>query len=118
MKSARERYRYRVQRVRRKIFGTPDRPRLCVHRSLKHFYVQIVDDTRGHTLVSVSTISPEFRNQKVVPNMAAAKKLGRAIAQKAKEKGIGEVVWDRHGRLYHGRVRAMAESAREGGLRF
>jgi len=106
-------------RVRKKVKGTPERPRLCVYRSLKHIYAQIIDDTRGHTLVAASTLDPALRSQ--LPrtgNKEAARAVGRLLAQRALEKGITQVVFDRGGYLYHGRVQALAEGAREGGLKF
>ncbi|MGB3941909.1 MAG: 50S ribosomal protein L18 [Candidatus Manganitrophaceae bacterium] len=111
---ARER---RHQRVRRKIFGTPERPRLSVYRSVGQIYAQIIDDLSGRTLVAASTLS---KGAKIEPggNMSAAKSLGMRLAALAKEKNITKVVFDRGGYLYHGRVKALAESAREGGLIF
>ncbi len=107
-------------RVRRKISGTAERPRLSVYRSLKHIHAQIIDDTVGHTLVSASSTEPELKA--VLPNgggnKEAAKQVGLIIAQRAKEKGITSVVFDRGGNIYHGRIAALAEGAREGGLEF
>lgn len=97
--------------------GTPDRPRLAVFRSLKHIYAQIIDDARGVTLVAASTLEPEFRGRSG-GNVAAAREIGRLIAERAKQKGITRVVFDRGGYLYHGRVRSLAEAAREAGLEF
>ncbi|WP_027718580.1 50S ribosomal protein L18 [Desulfovirgula thermocuniculi] len=106
-------------RVRKKVFGTAERPRLNVFRSLKHIYAQIIDDERGVTLVSASTLSPELRGQlKTGGNVEAAAAVGRLVAQKALERGIKKVVFDRGGYLYHGRVKALAEAAREAGLEF
>ena len=106
-------------RVRKKIFGTAERPRLCVYRSLKNIYAQIIDDEKGETLLSSSTLSPEIRSQiSYRGNIAAAKLVGEQIARKAIEKGITSVVFDRGGNIYHGRVKALAESAREAGLKF
>jgi len=105
--------------VRKKVFGTPERPRLSVYRSLKHMYAQIIDDTRGHTLVSASTLDPELRGKLAqTGNVEAAREVGRVLAQRAKSAGIEKVVFDRGGNLYHGRVAALAEGAREGGLDF
>jgi len=105
--------------VRKKVRGTEERPRLNVYRSLKHMYAQIIVDTRGETLVSASTLSRELRGKlKSTGNVEAAKEVGRLIAKKALEKGIKKVVFDRNGFLYHGRVKAVAEGAREGGLEF
>jgi len=109
----------RKLRIRKKISGTPERPRLCVYRSLKHMYAQIIDDTIGHTLVAASTLDKELREKlKSTGNVEAAKEVGRLIAKRALEKGIKKVVFDRNGFLYHGRVKAVAEGAREMGLEF
>ena len=109
----------RKRRARKKIFGTPERPRLNVYRSLKHIYAQIIDDTTGRTLVAASTLSKELRDSlSYGGNVAAAEKVGELIARKALEKGIKKVVFDRGGFAYHGRVKALAEKAREGGLEF
>lgn len=106
--------------MRTKVLGTRDRPRLSVYRSLSHIYAQIIDDTTGKTLVSVSTLSKDLRNQLsgVKGRIEAGKLIGRLAAQKALEKNIKQVVFDRGGFLYHGRVRALADGAREGGLKF
>ncbi|MEW6045713.1 MAG: 50S ribosomal protein L18 [Bacillota bacterium] len=113
---ARER---RHRRVRKKVFGTPERPRLSVHRSLKHMYAQIIDDTRGQTLAFVSTLDPALRGKlKKTGDKEAAKAVGLELARRAKEQGVTRVVFDRGGFLYHGRVAAVAEGAREGGLEF
>ncbi|KPJ60951.1 MAG: 50S ribosomal protein L18 [Latescibacteria bacterium DG_63] len=109
----------RHQRVRRRISGIPERPRLCVFRSLKHIFAQLIDDCAGRTLVSASTLSKEVResvSQK--PRIEASKVVGVLLAEKAKAKGIATVTFDRGGYLYHGRVKALAEGAREGGLKF
>ena len=112
----------RHRRVRGKVDGTPRRPRLAVHRSLQHIYAQVIDDTLGHTLAAASTNEPAFREQvnETVKggNVAGAKLLGTLLAARAKEKGVTTVVFDRGGYLYHGRVKALAEGAREGGLEF
>lgn len=107
------------KRIRRKISGTPDRPRLCVYRSLKHFHAQVVDDLQGRVLISASTNDKELR-PKIGNggNIAAAKELGRVLAERALEKGIKAVVMDRGGYPYHGRVMAFAQAAREAGLQF
>lgn len=106
-------------RVRKKITGTPERPRLNVFRSLKNIYVQVIDDTTGTTLVSASTIDEAVKGKIAYGgNKEAAKEVGKLIAQKAIEKGIKQVVFDRGGYLYHGRVAELAEGAREGGLEF
>jgi large subunit ribosomal protein L18 len=109
----------RKKRVRSHMKGTPERPRLNVFRSLKHIYVQAIEDTTGKTLVSASTTSPELKGSLRYPgNIEAAKKVGELIAKKCLEKGIQKVVFDRCGYLYHGRVKALAEAARAGGLIF
>ncbi|MDN5293875.1 MAG: large subunit ribosomal protein [Eubacteriales bacterium] len=109
----------RHRRVRKKIFGTPERPRLTVYKSLKHIYAQIIDDTKGHTLVAASTLEPELRNSlKSHKDMEAARRVGELIAKKALAKGIDKVVFDRSGYIYHGRVKALADAAREAGLKF
>jgi large subunit ribosomal protein L18 len=109
----------RKKRVRSRIEGTVERPRLNVFRSLKHIYAQAIVDTTGRTLVSASTLSLELReNLKKTGNVEAAKKVGELIAKKCLEKGIQKVVFDRNGYLYHGRVKALAEAARASGLNF
>jgi large subunit ribosomal protein L18 len=109
----------RKKRVRSRIQGTVDRPRLNVFRSLNHIYAQAVVDTTGQTLASASTLSSELRgNLKSPGNVEAAKKVGELIAKKCLEKGIQKVVFDRSGYLYHGRIKALAEAARTGGLSF
>jgi len=119
---ANQRYQARKKRqvrVRRKVVGSVERPRLCVFRSAKHIYAQIIEDTDGKTLVAVSTISKDIaEGQKYSGNVEAAKAVGTAIAKKALEKNIKQVVFDRNGFLYHGRVKALAEAAREAGLAF
>jgi large subunit ribosomal protein L18 len=107
------------KRIREKISGRPDRPRLCIFRSLKYIYAQIVDDSQGKTLVAASTAEKDVRGQlKQGGNIQASKLVGKAIAERAKAKGIKTVVFDRGGYLYHGRVKAVAEAARESGLEF
>lgn len=109
----------RRARIRRKVTGTSDRPRLTVYKSLKHMYAQLVDDVAGKTLVSVGTTSKALKDEvKESDKTAAAKKVGEAIARAAKEKGIEQVVFDRNGFDYHGRVEAVAAAAREAGLKF
>jgi len=109
----------RQKRVRKKIKGSPQRPRLCVFRSARHIYAQVIDDVNGRTLVSTSTVSPDLRDLvKGLKKTEAAKLIGQTIAKKAKEKGIAKVVFDRNGFLYHGRVEALSNSAREEGLEF
>ena len=106
----------RHNRVRGKISGTAERPRLCVFRSENNIYAQIIDDVAGNTLVSASTVEKAFEGNG--SNIAAAKKIGSTIAERALAKGIEEVVFDRGGYIYHGRVKALAEGARESGLKF
>lgn len=109
----------RHRRVRKKIFGTPERPRLNVFRSSKEIYVQIIDDLRGYTLASASSIDQELRPQmEGLSNMEQAQKVGQTIAERAQEIGINQVIFDRGGYKYIGRVKALAEAAREGGLEF
>lgn len=106
-------------RVRRKVRGTEEKPRLCVYRSAKHMYAQIIEDTTGKTLLSVSTVSKDLSGDvKNTGNVDAAKAVGAAIARKALDKNIKQVVFDRNGFLYHGRVKALADAAREAGLSF
>ncbi|MCD6505746.1 50S ribosomal protein L18 [Candidatus Poribacteria bacterium] len=106
-------------RVRKRISGTAERPRLCVYRSLRHIYAQVIDDERGVTLAAASTLSPEIRDKiKYGGNMEAARLVGSLIARKALERGINRVVFDRGGYKYHGRVKALADAAREAGLEF
>lgn len=106
----------RHKRVRSKVEGTPQRPRLNVYRSESNIYAQVIDDVNGITLCSASTVEKGFEGNG--GNAAAAKKIGLAIAERAKAKGISAVVFDRGGYLYHGRVKELAEGAREGGLEF
>ena len=106
----------RHKRVRAKISGTPARPRLNVFRSLNHIYAQIIDDVNGNTLVAASSVEKDFGA--TGGNCEAAKKVGQLVAERAIAKGIEEVVFDRGGYVYHGRVQALADAAREGGLKF
>jgi large subunit ribosomal protein L18 len=116
-KTAKKEIRQRIhKRIRRKLRGTAERPRLSVFRSLGHIYAQVIDDDAGRTLVSASSVEKD--NRRNGGNMGAAKDIGKLIAERAKEKGIGRVVFDRGGYLYHGRVKALADAAREGGLEF
>jgi large subunit ribosomal protein L18 len=109
----------RRDRVRDRVRGTSERPRLSVFRSDRHIYAQVIDDLAGKTLLAVSTRSPELREGlKKTADVEAAKQVGLAAARRCVEKGIRRVVFDRNGFLYHGRVRAVAEGAREGGLQF
>lgn len=105
-------------RIRKKVQGTADRPRLSVYRSLNNISVQLIDDHNGVTLVSAGTIEGRKQGKKQGGNLAAAKGIGKLVAERAKEKGITKVVFDRGGYLYHGRVKALAEAAREAGLQF
>ena len=102
-------------RIRRKMQGTAERPRLNVYRSLNHIYAQVIDDASSVTLVSASTKAAKL---KTGGNIAAAKEVGKLVAERAQEKGIKKVVFDRGGYLYHGRIKALADAAREGGLEF
>ena len=107
------------RRIREKVAGNGERPRLCVFRSLKYTYVQIVDDSQGKTLVAASTAEKELKGAlKQTGNIEASKLVGKVIAERAKAKGIETVVFDRGGYLYHGRIKAVAEAARESGLKF
>jgi large subunit ribosomal protein L18 len=106
-------------RVRKSVNGTTDRPRLTVYRSLNHIYAQIIDDTKGQTLVAASTNDKDIKGKLTFGgNVDAAKEVGSLIAKKALEKGIEKVVFDRGGNIYHGRILALAEAAREAGLSF
>mgnify|MGYP001304608902 CR=1 FL=1 len=118
-KTAREAREARHRRVRKKVAGTGQRPRLCVFRSASHVYVQMIDDEQGSTLASASTLEPEVRAQRNGKTKTElARLVGVLIAQRASEKGVNQVVFDRAGYRYHGRVQALADAAREGGLRF
>ncbi|MCE5243286.1 MAG: 50S ribosomal protein L18 [Syntrophobacteraceae bacterium] len=109
----------RKLRIRKKVSGSTERPRLTVFRSDKHIYAQIIDDISGTTLVSASTLSPEYRDmEKPEGKIGAAKRVGEMIARRAQEKGISKVVFDRNGFIYHGRIQALANAAREAGLDF
>lgn len=110
----RQRIKYRI---RKKIFGTAERPRLCVFRSNKNIFVQVIDDVKHVTLVATSSRIKEIAEQKVT-KVEQAKLVGKAIAEKAKNAGIETVVFDRGGYLYHGRIKSLADAAREGGLKF
>jgi large subunit ribosomal protein L18 len=102
-----------------KVSGTTERPRLCVYRSLGHIYAQVIDDRTGKTLVSASSVDKETKkNLKAGGNVAAAKVIGKAVAERAKAAGVSKVVFDRGGYKYHGRVKALADAAREAGLQF
>jgi len=107
----------RHERIRKQTAGTAERPRLCVRRSLNHMYAQIIDDQSGRSLIQISSLSPEIRTTEGAKTAVSAA-LGKLIAERAVEKGIKKVVFDRGGYLYHGRVKAVAEAAREAGLEF
>jgi len=106
------------ERIRKKLQGTAERPRLNVYRSLNHIYVQVIDDLHGKTLVSASTAEGKKEDRRTGGNVAAAKAIGKMIAERAKAKGVSQVVFDRGGYIYHGRVKALADAAREAGLKF
>ena len=111
--------RRRHHRVRLKVKGTSSRPRLCVFRSLNHIYAQVIDDSQGYTLVSVSTLDPEIKGDTVGKSKTGkAELVGSMLAKRASSKGINQVTFDRGGYKYHGRVKAVAEAARQGGLDF
>ncbi|HHV64502.1 MAG TPA: 50S ribosomal protein L18 [Peptococcaceae bacterium] len=115
----RKKIREKHKSVRKKIYGTAERPRLSVFRSLNHIYAQVINDDLGITLVAASSLEPEFKASGLSGgNIEGAKKVGEMIAKKALAKGITKVVYDRGGNLYHGRVAALAEGAREAGLEF
>ena len=114
IKTKKEQRKRRHRRVRKKLEGTEDRPRLCVFRSNRHIYCQVIDDWKGHTLTSASSLSPELEDElEHGGNVEAARKVGELIGQKCLEAGIEKVVFDRAGYKYHGRVKALAEAARE-----
>jgi large subunit ribosomal protein L18 len=108
----------RLKRVRKNISGTPERPRLRVFRSARHIYAQIIDDAAGQTLAAISTLNKELDLSEATGKIGKAHQVGMAIARKAKEQGIEAVVFDRGGFLYHGRIKAVSDGAREGGLVF
>jgi len=112
---ARER---RHTRVRKKVQGTAERPRLCVFRSLNHIYAQVIDDSRGHTLASASTLDPEIKGGDAKAKTAGAELVGSLVAKRALSQGVKQIVFDRGGYKYHGRVKALAEGARSQGLVF
>jgi large subunit ribosomal protein L18 len=119
IKEKRAKLERRHLRLRRRVVGTAERPRLSVYRSLKHIYAQVIDDMTGRTLVSASTQSESLKGElKGSGNCSAAAKVGALLASRAKEAGITAVAFDRGGRKYHGRVKALAEAARKGGLKF
>jgi len=106
----------RIKRIRKKIAGTAERPRLRVYKSAKHIYAQVIDDVAGRTLVSMSTVAKDFQGEDLKGKTGKAHQVGKLIASKAKAAGIEKVVFDRGGYIYHGRVKALSEGAREGGL--
>ncbi len=108
----------RKVRIRKKVNGTAERPRLCVYRSNAHIYAQLVDDTTGATIASASSLALSKSGQECKPNKTGAEVVGREIAKLAKEKNVETVVFDRNGYIYHGRIKALADGAREGGLKF
>ena len=110
--------RKRIKRIRKKVVGTPDRPRLRVFKSANHIYAQVIDDSKGHTLAAMSSLHKEIQGEDLKGKCNRAKKVGLLLAEKAKTAGIESVVFDRGGYIYHGRVRALSEGAREGGLKF
>ena len=115
---ARAARRRRHARVRRRISGTPERPRLAVFRSSVHIYAQVIDDRRGHTLAAASSLDPDLRGNGDGTKTERAQQVGTLVARRAIEQGIQKVVFDRGGYLYHGRVKALADAAREAGLEF
>jgi large subunit ribosomal protein L18 len=110
--------RKRVKRIRKKIVGTPERPRLCVFKSNRHIYAQVIDDVAGHTLAAESTLNKEISSTEFEDNAAQAKRVGELIADKAKSKGVEKVIFDRGGCIYHGLIKALSDGAREKGLVF
>jgi large subunit ribosomal protein L18 len=109
----------RKKRIRKKMAGTENRPRLCVFRSAKHIYAQVIDDSRGHTITAASSMEKTVReNAESTNKVTTANMVGKIIARRAMEKGVARVVFDRNGFLYHGRVKAVSEGAREAGLEF
>src|SRR5487761_2762036 len=117
-KSSKNDVRVRIhKRIRQRVHGTAERPRLAVFRSLSHIYAQVIDDRKGHTLASASS-SEKKAGVATGGNLAGAKAIGKLVAERAKEKGVERVVFDRGGYLYHGRIKALADAAREAGLEF
>ena len=109
----------RKKSIRQKVFGTAERPRLTVYRSLQHIYAQLVDDVHGKTILGVSTRTKELKGKlKSADTIEAAQQVGALVAQKAREQNVAAVVFDRNGYIYHGRLKALAEAARENGLKF
>jgi len=108
----------RIKRIRKKITGTTEKPRLRVFKSAKHFYAQVIDDSKGHTLVAMSSLDKALNSEDLKGKCALAKQVGKLLAEKAKSAGISKVVLDRGGCIYHGRIKAFSDGAREGGLIF
>lgn len=108
----------RHRRVRKRVEGTPERPRLNVYRSLDHIYAQVIDDTQGHTLAAASSLDASLRDARNGGNVEGARAVGSLVAERARAAGVNQVVFDRGGYLYHGRIKALADAAREGGLEF
>jgi large subunit ribosomal protein L18 len=108
----------RIKRIRKKISGTAERPRLRVYKSARHIYCQLIDDVAGHTLAAASTLDKGFDGGDAKAKTDLARRVGMMIAEKAKGQGIDKVVFDRGGNIYHGRIKALSEGAREGGLEF
>lgn len=108
----------RHRRLRKRVFGTGERPRLAVFGSLKHIYAQLIDDAKGVTIASASTVEQSFKDACGTGNIDAARAVGKLVAERAKACGVNEVVFDRGGHAYHGRVKALADAAREAGLKF
>jgi large subunit ribosomal protein L18 len=106
------------ERIRKRMLGTAERPRLNVYRSLNHIYAQVIDDSHGVTIASASTLEGKNGGRRTGGNLAAARDVGKRVAERAKEKGVAKVVFDRGGYLYHGRIKALADAAREAGLQF
>jgi large subunit ribosomal protein L18 len=116
-KTQQEKRERRKHSIRKKVSGTAERPRLTVFRSSKHIYAQVIDDLKGSTVAAASSLEKDMRS-KTGANVDAAKAVGKLVAQRAMEKGVKSVVFDRGGYLYHGRIKALADAAREGGLQF
>lgn len=108
----------RIKRIRKKITGSTEKPRLRVFKSAKHFYAQVIDDSRGHTLVSMSSLDKELNSEDLKGKCSQAHQVGKLLAEKAKSAGISKVILDRGGYIYHGRIKAFSDGAREGGLVF
>lgn len=117
--ASKERIKIRHKRLRKRVTGTPERPRLAVHFSGKNIYAQVIDDAAGKTLVAAATTEKTFKAEKNIrANKATAEKIGKLVAERSKDKNVSKVVFDRGGFSYHGKVKALADAAREGGLEF